>query len=70
MWQPTTRSESAATISFMSVRSSRPLIVPRIGLKRLVKTSIGPASFAAASSSLKPTDASGGWQKTAEGTNW
>lgn len=31
MWQPTTLSLSASTISFISVFSSRPLMVPFIG---------------------------------------
>src|SRR5262245_27798777 len=68
MCTPTTRSVAASTISFMKVRCWRPDTVYFIGRNAAVKTLISP-SVSLASSSVRPTVASSGWQNTAEGTS-
>ena len=52
MWQPTTRSVSACTISFMMVFSSRPDSVYFMGLNFDTYTSIVPLSSVCAASSV------------------
>ena len=65
---PTTLSVAASTISFMKVRCWRPDSVYFIGVKAEVKTRISPSRILA-SSSVRPTLASSGWQNTADGTS-
>lgn len=63
MWQPTTRSLSTCTMSFIRVRSSRPLMVYFMGLKRDTYTSIWPdrLEIAASSDSLQRVSQSVCW---------
>src|SRR5215813_6625190 len=61
MCTPTTLSVAASTISFMKVRCCRPETVYFIGRKAEVKTRTSPSRILA-SSSVRPTLASSGWQ--------
>ena len=65
MCAPTTRPLPCSTTSFITLCRLRPLRVWRMGVKRARKMSARPR--AAASSSLRPTLASGGEKNTAFG---
>mmetsp|Transcript_23125 Transcript_23125/g.75392 ORF Transcript_23125/g.75392 Transcript_23125/m.75392 type:complete len:235 (-) Transcript_23125:762-1466(-) len=67
MWQPITLSVATSTRSFMNIRCELPEMVFFIGRKLEVYTSTSPYS-AIASSSVRPTVATGGCEKTAHAT--